>query len=185
MVDKNIKYLRKKKYLSHQIQGSLLGAMVALEVLLISLAMVYLYFSFNDILEQQMFSIHRVKQDQTFNLMFIELLKTVLVLSIINCLALLLAHVLWGKYVSYIISTFYNELILIEQLDLTGTYVNNNQSHEVVNLLYQWKQVELKRCEELHQLISTLHEQLDLPASDHKHKQIQQISLSIQQLLPI
>jgi hypothetical protein len=185
MDDINKKYTRKRKYLSHRIQGSLLGAMVVLEVVLITLAMVYLYYAFNDILEKQIFLIHRIDQDKTFMLMFMTLVKTVLILSGVNVLALFIAHILWGKYVNYIISEFRNKLISIGKYDLIGTSVKIRKLHEVIDLLSEWEEVEIERCKKLHELIFTLNKQIELSASEDNHKKIQQISESIKHVLPV
>jgi len=185
MSNPKIKYRRKKKYLSHKIQGSLLIAMVILELILISSALVYLYFAFNEILEQQIFSIHRTQQENTFNLMLLELVKTVLVLSMVNIIALLTAHVLWSKYVKFVINAFRNELNLIAKFMLYKTNNKDQKLHEVIEKLDKWEELEISRCKKLLVLIRNLKAQVDAPETKDSKKQILQLSKSIEQLLPI
>lgn len=173
--------MRKTKYISHQIQGSLLIALIVFEVVLISLAIFYLYFSFDEIIDQQIYSIHRKQQHETLILIFMELIKVIFILSIINILALFLVHVFWDQYIKKVLKQFRHELKNIQSLNFNESHKHRKNLHEVLDLVEKWKLLEQQRCLKLTKLCQQLDEQLESETSKQK------ISLTlkeIDQLLP-
>ena len=173
--------MRKKTYISHQIQGSLLLALIVFEVILISLAILYLYFRFNDIMDQQIYTIHRTQQHETLILIFMELIKVIIILSIINIFALFIVHVFWDHYIKKVLSQFRNELKNIQSLDFRELQKHKSHLHEVVGLVQEWKFLEQQRCLKLSELFNRLEKQIDTNTS---HEKISQTLNEIDQTLP-
>lgn len=173
--------MRKKRYISHQIQGSLLTALIVFEVILISLAILYLYFSLDDIMDQQIYSIHRKQHSDTLLLIFMELVKVIIILSIINILALFIVHVFWDLYVKKVLIQFRNELKNIQSLDFRDTQKHAKSLHEVPGLVQEWKLLEHQRCQKLTELFNRLDKEIDSKTSN---QQISKTLKEIDQILP-
>ena len=173
--------MRKKRYVSHKIQGSLLAALIILQVILITLATLYLYFSFNDIMDQQIYSIHQSRQGEILELFFMELIKVIIVFSVINLLVLFGVYLIWDRYLKGVLSEFAHELENIKALDFADIKQCTPYVHEVICLVQQWKYTEKKRCTELTELLQQLEQQID--AQDDAEKLLQTID-AIEQKLP-
>ncbi len=173
--------MRKKQYVSHKIQGSLLASLIILQVVLITLATLYLYFSFNDIMDQQIYSIHKARQGEILELFFMELVKVIVIFSTINLLVLFGAYVIWDRYLKGVLREFAHELEKIKALDFTEIKQCTPYVHEVICLVQQWKYTEKKRCIELTELLQQLEQQLN--EQNNAEKLLQTID-AIEQKLP-
>ena len=161
----NYTHERKQHYVDQKIQGQLITALVTLELLLVIGALVYLYLSYNNILELNIYRIHYDPQE-TQKKLIDEIVYTVLAMSAINFFALYIAHRLWCKYINRVIYLFHRGLKVIAALDFCEP-LNYGQFHEVLFLQAQWQQTEMQRNKQLRALI----EQLKQPSSTWDHKE--------------
>lgn len=141
-------YQRRIKYIDSRLQGRLIVALMILESVIVSVAMVYLYYDYSALFEVYLYSIHRLgNEDFFFNLMQ-ELFVVVLVMSVFNVFMLIIASSLWVRHINAILSCFTDGLRAINQLDLRSRQTGN-VTHEVISELDEWRQRETRRYVEL------------------------------------
>lgn len=136
--------LRKRRYVDHRLQGALLIALIAMEVCMIAIAMVYLYFRFNIIIEDSLYRIHQVGTLPTHSLL-VELVQVMGIFTVINVCALFVAHIIWVHYVQNVVKAFRRGLGLMAVLDFRKTDTNDHAHHEVLDLLHHWQRAERER----------------------------------------
>jgi hypothetical protein len=150
------KQLRRIKYIDKTLQGRLMFALVLLESVMISIAMIYLYHRFVSLITDRMYSIHPAHQDNFLQLLISELSYVVLIMSVVNIIALVVANVFWGRHVEGIISTFRARLERMGQLDLRRPQQPQQPDHDVIFRLEDWRRLQAQRMSQIRRLCQTL-----------------------------
>ncbi|WP_426417203.1 hypothetical protein [Aestuariirhabdus sp. LZHN29] len=148
--------LRRRHYVSYHVQGRLLGALVLLEVLMVLVAVIYLYGRFDALLETQLYSIHRAPAGTLASQMFYELAVTVVAMTVVNAIALLVAHLIWQNYVERVLLQFRAQLERMAELDFRLHSDLDSDLHESVAMLARWLDAERAVATELRELVPLL-----------------------------
>ncbi len=148
---------RKTYYTDYSIQGRLIVALLTMEFVLVVFSLAFLYSHFSQIIDDQLYRIHSVNQDQSEELVA----ALVYVLSftvVINVIALLLAYLVWAKYVNSVLSLFREQLEKTGKLNFASDLVDKSARHYVLDFLSHWQTLERNRCLRIRALCKSLHE---------------------------
>lgn len=147
---------RRRKLIDARLQGILLVALVVLEVGLLAGATLYLFHQFSVIIDQNLFVIHRSAQRPLLPAFLKEMGTVVMIMSVLNTLALLVAHKLWVRHIQVVTQDFRDRLERIRALDFRAHDDRAGPRHEVLERLEQWRQAEDRRYAELAGLLAQL-----------------------------
>ncbi|RRJ85250.1 hypothetical protein [Aestuariirhabdus litorea] len=163
-----VQNLRRRHYVSYRIQGRLLAALILLEVAMVVLAVVYLYGRFDALLEGQLYSVHRAPAGWLASQMLYELVVTVAVMSVVNAIALLVAHLLWQSYVERVLLQFGSQLERMKRLDFRDEGQLDPELHESIAMLARWLQTERGVALELKALVPLLEQAPGMSGDERK-----------------
>ena len=136
---------RRKQYYTDQIlQGYLLVALIALEFVIVFILIFYLNSEINSIIEDHLYRVHQVDKS-AWPAIFTLLGVTMGCFVVVNILVLVLAHIIWGRYVKQTLALFSSILDKIINLDFSDTYSSRQHQHRIVDLIEQWFDKEQKR----------------------------------------
>jgi hypothetical protein len=148
---------RKRKYLDNNIQGRLMLALIVLESLMVLVALAYLYYRFASIIDENIYRIHKAGELAIYWQLFEEMLLVVVLMSVINLIALFIAHLIWTRHIATVIDCFRRAMYAVGNLSLD--FVISDQLAERHPLLIQlrhWLVRQRKREHEIQQVISEL-----------------------------
>lgn len=146
---------RERIYVDFRIQMRMLIALLIMETLLTGGGIVYLYFRFKSVIEENLYRIHQTKQD-IFSLLVEETGWVIGIMLVINIVGLLVADRLWVWYVQKILATFTSLATRVTDLDFRLDGESSDQ-HLVLDLMLSWRQKERSRA----QVVRTILDQLD------------------------
>lgn len=146
---------RRIHYLDHSIQKWLLVALVAMEVMLVAIAMWMSYEAFSDVVDQEIYHVHFAGQPSAFGRLLDEGMKILGMFLLVNLAMLVLADRIWAYRVNGVLRSL---MVLVDaslQLDFSKkNHVPCN--HDVLMHAVMWRDAELLRIKELRQDIHAL-----------------------------
>lgn len=175
---KNIK--RRIVYIDGTLQGLLITALILLESMMVIAALVYLRFRYSALLDNYLYSIHFGSVDDFLTKLVHELIIVVVVMSVVNFIALLIANAFWGQYIHRIISCFRTVLKKIQLLDLSGTIPSNAPRHEALDQLDLWRHGEATRWRKLLESLS----RYEAHGTKHNDERLTEIRYALSLLAP-
>lgn len=138
----NARNRRTRRFVDFEVQGALSVALVLLELVLFLIAMGYLYVQFSQLLENNLFTIHRSAQQDLLVVMLKAIGFIVLVMSFVNLLAVGIAHALWQRYVGAVLQVFRRSLIAFKKGDFDHKIQGKDTSSGLLGHMEQWRQRE-------------------------------------------
>lgn len=163
-----MKQQRKKLFIDKGLQGSLILLIVALEIILLATAMLYLNYRFAGIIEHDLYAIHRISQADMLSAFAEQIGWVVFAMGILNAMMLFSAHYIWSRQISSVIQVFRNNLNHISSLQLVELEDAGKPVHELLALLDLWYSNERKRIAALKQQIGGINIKEHYPDSDLK-----------------
>tara|TARA_R110001583_G_scaffold69544_2_gene197108 strand:+ start:28859 stop:29404 length:546 start_codon:yes stop_codon:yes gene_type:complete len=152
---------RKIKYVDRNIQGSLMVLLITLEVIMILVALIYIYTSFNQIFEDSIYQIHKSNQEPFYQQFLIVIFWVVIIMSVINFIALIIANAFWLKHINKILTFLTKTMSAIKNLSLKFPSVENVPQHDLTKQLILWQNNEIERAKTTNKLISALPQTID------------------------
>lgn len=146
----NTNYQRRIKLIDSRLQGGLIVPLIILESVIVAVALTYMYFDYSALLEEYMYSIHRLGHEDFFLRLMRELVVVVTIMTFVNVLLLMIANSLWVRHIKSILSCFRHSLGAVKQLDLRSRPPCPAE-HEVLTQLEQWRQREASRFTQLNE----------------------------------
>jgi len=146
-----MKQQRKKLFIDRGLQGRLILLMVALEIILLAIAMFYLNYRFASIIEHDLYAIHRISQADMLSVFAEQIAWVVFTMVILNAVMLFIAHYLWSRQISSVVQIFRNDLNHIRALQLVELDDAGKPAHELLTLLNLWYSNERRRIAALKQ----------------------------------
>ncbi|WP_207062943.1 hypothetical protein [Motiliproteus sp. SC1-56] len=116
-----------------------------MEITILALALTYLYSRFSAITEANLFRIHGADRPGLLPAFLKELGLVILVMSLANTAALLVAHYLWRIHLRRVLGDFCGRLSLVTALDLRPHHDKIRFRHPLVATAEQWRQREAAR----------------------------------------
>ena len=160
----------------------MLVGLILLEVLLVCLLVYFLYAGINQILEDQMYQIHK-KADgslpEIFNLLFFALSGFVAT----NFAAIYIAHLVWGRYIKKTINVFSTELDKINAHEFSPVTSIGKTHHHMIELMDEWMLKEKSRKTKINSLLRRLSE-LTSVDSEEELKAAKSLLNDYQNVLP-
>ncbi|HEB85963.1 MAG TPA: hypothetical protein ENI68_02965 [Gammaproteobacteria bacterium] len=158
---------RRRHFIDASIQGRLLAALVMLELILFSGAMVWLYLDLNAIIEGNLYRVHYADTEGLSP--FLAILFTIIpVILLVNLAALWLADVIWRGYVRRIVKQLRRILARISKLDLREQPEDRSVHHDVIEKARSWLANERQTFQEIKKTVSALPETIDF--TDEKER---------------
>ncbi len=151
----NTAYQRRIKLIDARLQGRLIVPLIVMETFIVTVAMLYLYYDYSALLEEYMYSIHRLGHEDFFLRLMQELAVAVLVMTFFNVLLLTVANHLWLERIRSILSCFRQGMSAVKQLDLRSRPACPVE-HEVLKQMEQWRQLEAGRYQQLREHLSRI-----------------------------
>jgi len=170
---------RRKKYVDTSIQGRLIGALLILEVLIVALAMWFVYQELQTAIDNNLYRVHQPDTENS-PVLLAALMQIIPWIVIINLLMLVGIDRLWGNYLLKIIEPLRQTIKRVRHLDLrkdTGSHEN----HAVLESAQHWTEQERERCRKIRRLIQSLPEQIRASESTNS---VSDVITEIKQLLP-
>jgi len=156
---------RHRHFIDASLQGRLLVALIGLELVLFTGAMVWLYLDLSAIIEANLYRVHYA--DAGGHSPFLATLFTVIpAILLVNLLALWLADIIWRAYVRRIVNQLRRMLGRISELDLRERQGDKNVHHEVIDRARNWLAHERKEFQAIKSAVNTLPDTIDF--SDEK-----------------
>jgi hypothetical protein len=147
---------RRRQYFTDQkLQGYLLAALIAIEVMLVGVLLLVLYADVNAIIEQQIYRIHGIEDDswpQIFRLVAVSMS----LFLVVNIVILYLAHSVWSRYIKATIIEFSSVLDQIIQHDFQTPLSSVSVSHQMMEMVRQWFKKEQRRNTEIDEMLEQL-----------------------------
>lgn len=172
-----IHHRRRRHFIDASLQGRLLVALIGLEILLFSGAMIWLYLDLSAIIDANLYRVHYTDSDGVSP--FLGTLFTVIpVILVVNLLALWLADVLWRAYVNRIVNRLRHMLERIGRLDLREQAQDAQVRHEVIDRARAWLASERQEFADIGQLVERLPDSLD-PRDD---KEVTRVKIVLREL---
>lgn len=151
-----MKNRRKSKFVDHEIQGRLMAALITLEVLMVVVAMVYLYAKFNAIFDDSIYQIHKSDSSSIYTQMYVEIAWVVVVMSIINFSALFVANHIWSKQINRTINFLRETMHCVGSLSLKFPKHTGLPHNILTQELQKWQQIELERAQQINTIVRSL-----------------------------
>ncbi len=153
-------YRRHRHFIDASIQGRLLVALIGLEVLLFSGAMIWLYLDLSEIIEGNLYRVHYPDTEGTSP--FLTTLFTVIpAILLVNLLALWVADVIWRAYVRRIVNQLRGMLGRISNLDLREQPGDSRVQHDVIDKARGWLANERQEFQGIKDRLSSLPDTID------------------------
>ncbi|MEH6811413.1 MAG: hypothetical protein V7677_02680 [Motiliproteus sp.] len=146
---------RRIVFIDTSLQGRLLAALILLETSMLIAALIYLYLKFNGIIEANLFTIHFSSRADLLPQFFEQMIRVILIMSLTNTVALMVAHHLWGSQIKSTMSAFVHRLRRFQALNFRR-HDAEKQPHKVLVLLHQWQQLEIDRMNQFKSRIKEL-----------------------------
>lgn len=162
-------------YLDDRIQGYLLFATLMLDMLLLVIAIVILYFHLSQAIEEQMFRVHFGPQEG-LPVLVKGLLQIAPFVVLAKIMIALIVKWLWSDYIARIVSYLKATFYAITLLDLRLRQAPQ-ANHEVLDKAEYWLQEEHQRCTRLGRLL----EDLDV---DKDEKEVAMLLQKMRKYLP-
>ncbi|HEB56719.1 MAG TPA: hypothetical protein ENI98_10560 [Gammaproteobacteria bacterium] len=162
----NPMHRRRRHFIDATIQGRLLAALVGLELILFTGAMVWLYLDLSKIIEGHLYRIHYADTEGLSP--FLSTLFTVIpVILLVNLVALWVADVIWRAYVRRIVNQLRRILARISKLDLREQPEDRSVSHDVISKARSWLANERQEFQKIKKAVKALPETID-PADERE-----------------
>lgn len=142
-VEKNMQDQRRRRYVDHSLQGSLILGLVLLETLLFCGAMFYIYQAMHQAIEAQLYSAHP-HGPSILQLLLVQLGRILPWLIVANLVAVWLANRLWARCLGRVIGRLTRLLERVGGLDLRLPREKAG-GHEVCELGRRWLTLERER----------------------------------------
>ncbi|MBC8210533.1 MAG: hypothetical protein H8E21_05645 [Gammaproteobacteria bacterium] len=174
---------RKQLYTDREIQGYLLLALIIMELVLVGLLLFFMYQGIDQIIEQQLYQIHRKGADSSWVSIFMLTGWMMGGFLLVNLIALYLANVIWGRYIRKTVTDFSKRLDKLQRRDFSNSEQDAENSHRMIDLMDQWLLKEKNRSHEIALIVEQLSspEYKALTSSDRQ--QLQQYLQKYRRLL--
>jgi len=149
-----IKNKRHNHYINPAIQKRLMISLVIAELVLITLALLWLYIDLDQLIENNMFKIH-ILNTLSAEFVITRLTKAAVVLLAVNILIASAIVRYWKNYITQIVAPLVEVSNAIQQLDFTVT-PQIGVPHEAADIAIQWLRREKKHLLQIRQCIETL-----------------------------
>lgn len=162
MNNKSLKpeHRRRRHFIDAGIQGRLLVALLGLEVILFSGAMLWLYLDLSQIIEGNLYRVHYADTEGLSP--FLNTLFTVIpVILLVNLAALWLADVIWRGHVRRIVNQLRRILVRISKLDLKEESEDRRVHHDVIEKARSWVANERQELQKIKKTVSALPDTID------------------------
>lgn len=146
---------RRQYYTDQKIQGYLLAALVGLQLLLVSLMLLFMYSQINVIIDENLYRIHPGDEGALPDL-FNVLITVMAVFVAVNIPMLYLAHGLWSRYITRTVGYFSSVLDKMLVLDFTGLATSLKRRHPMAALVELWFEKEKARNHRIQRLLEEL-----------------------------
>lgn len=156
---------RRKKYIDPHLQGRHWVLLIALELLIISCALLYTYMGMQQTLEDSLYAIHNSYRQTVVNGFFMVIAKVASLTVLVNILLLALGHQLWVLRIRRLQRQFRQQLDSLAQLNFCSSEnlpANADDQHELISLLSCWSQRERSRFSNLTAVINSIPDQPQL-----------------------
>ena len=171
---------RKIKYVDKNIQGYLMMLLIILDVTMVIAAMLYLYFSFNSIFEESIYLIHQSAHKPFYIKFIFEMVKVVVVMSLINVIALFIANRIWINYIKKIINYLNSTMNCVKHLSVKFPPANDVPTHDLSDQIARWQRHEVTRANNIHAIIDNLPQPSEKLNTDALTKAIAELHLQLQ-----
>jgi len=171
---------RKAHYVDHVIQGSLLAALITLEILLVTASTWVMYRQLDSMIEENLYRVHLPEQAPMFLQLLQEASGILGMFVLINLLALGLAETIWSRYENAILADFMSLIAKTQALDFSSDE-GLPQRHEVVTLTQAWRSGERQQLLALRAQLQALE---DLVAKRSSPQELRLTIETMQRLLP-
>ncbi|NOZ36935.1 MAG: hypothetical protein GXP11_02495 [Gammaproteobacteria bacterium] len=156
----NSGHRRHRHFIDATIQGRLLAALIVLELILFSGAMIWLYLDLSTIIEGNLYRVHYADTEGLSP--FLSTLFTVIpVILLVNLAALWLADVIWRAYVRRIVNQLRRILARISTLDLREEPEDRRVHHDVIDKARSWLENERQAFQKIKKAVNALPETID------------------------
>lgn len=142
-------------YVDHTLQKWLLQALIAMEAVLVSLAIWTLYKALGTIIDEEMYRIHYSSNTQILPLLIKEGSVVLGWMLLINLLALFAADRIWAIYVHNILKKLTRLMLASHNLEFTN-HDAIRSNHAVLEQALTWRNAEAQRLEKARNIILTL-----------------------------
>lgn len=129
--------MRKKKYLDHALQGWLMGLMLIFQLSFVAAGILYFYVEVSNLIEQYLYSIHRLDISIFSHEMKVLAGKIILIYLVSNFIGLIIAHYIWIFYITKVLTEFNDLTQKTKHLDFSID--NDNSSHLVNEVAKAWR----------------------------------------------
>lgn len=147
---------RKIKYLDKDTQGHLMILLITLEIVMVTIAMCYLYFSFNSIFEESLYQIHKSSEEPFYQRLLIEMAWVVATMSLVNFIALFVANYIWIRHINKIINYLRATMRCAKNLTLQFPSNDNVPEHDLTEQLNFWQENEIIRAKKIEQIVKQM-----------------------------
>lgn len=175
---------RKHFYNDARLQGYLITALIAIELLLVAGLLVYLYVEFNRLIDARFYRIHSGGEPSSWPEFIILLLQVTGGFLLANALALYFAHRVWDRYVKRTVDQFEAGLGGIIALDFAASAEANPRQHRIIDLLDAWRARERERNRAIERLTERLEKTGDFFADGESRAELNRILEDYRRLLP-
>jgi hypothetical protein len=151
---------RRRSYIDGRIQGRLVAAIVAFEMLLIVAGMLFLFYDLNHVVEGRVFHVHPVSQDKSSELVG-RLMLVIMVIVAVNIMLVAVIEYVWSGYIAKIVRPLRQALEALSRLDLRSGMAPGVLQHEVLDKTSDWIQAERLRSARLRRLAGELNAEMD------------------------
>ncbi len=145
---------RHRHYISPAIQKQLIIALVVIEVLLVSVTVLWLYHDLSQLIDANMFKIH-IQTRLSVEFFTLRLLQVASILLIINVIFASLIVWYWRNGIKYIIAPIDNITDRIQKLDFT-TEPEVSVHHKAAQAAVQWFKREKNKLIEVRKNIASI-----------------------------
>ena len=156
---------RRQHFIDATIQGRLLVALIGLELVLFTGAMIWLYLDLSEIIDGHLYRVHYAEVGGISP--FLGTLFTVIpIILLVNLLALWLADMIWRAYVRRIVNQLRRILSRISNLDLREEPEDSHVHHDVIDRACSWLENERQEFHVMKKAVNSLPDTIDF--SDKK-----------------
>ncbi len=156
----NFEFTRRTYYLDHSVQGILIAAMITIQLLLAVAGIIIFYYGISDILEANMYSIHKVEMEQIYLQFVVLSAKVIGGYFIVNILAVAVANFIWIKYVIKVLAEFNCLVQKSANLDYSPDEIE--PSHLTVASILKLRKYERDRWQSISNRIVDLQQSKDI-----------------------
>jgi hypothetical protein len=155
---------RSRRYIDPRLQGRFIAAVVALEVVVVVAALVWLYGDLSQEVESQLYRVHHPLGSSVMPLLLGRLALALAVLVAANLAALAVAQALWARRVEEVAGSLRELAARTQRLDLRPDVVAG-EPHQAVERLLALRRRERERYVAAGALLAGVDPTLDTPAA--------------------